>query len=73
MAQTGTVVVVESEGNGRMCLTLPEVWRASNARATSSGSHRGSGRCSSRTSRYDVCSRLRLASTEATMWARLKS
>jgi L-lactate dehydrogenase complex protein LldF len=25
VAQTGTVVVVESEGNGRMCLTLPEV------------------------------------------------
>ena len=25
MAETGTVVVVESEGNGRMCLTLPEV------------------------------------------------
>jgi L-lactate dehydrogenase complex protein LldF len=25
VAETGTVVVVESEGNGRMCLTLPEV------------------------------------------------
>jgi L-lactate dehydrogenase complex protein LldF len=25
VAQTGTVVVVESEGNGRMCTTLPEV------------------------------------------------
>ena len=25
MAETGTLVVVESEGNGRMCLTLPEV------------------------------------------------
>ena len=25
VAQTGTLVVVESEGNGRMCLTLPEV------------------------------------------------
>ena len=25
VADTGTVVVVESEGNGRMCLTLPEV------------------------------------------------
>jgi L-lactate dehydrogenase complex protein LldF len=25
VAQTGTVVVVESEGNGRMCLTLPRV------------------------------------------------
>ena len=25
VAQTGTVVVVESEGNGRMCLTLPDV------------------------------------------------
>ena len=25
MAETGTVVVLESEGNGRMCLTLPEV------------------------------------------------
>ena len=25
VAQTGTIVVVESEGNGRMCLTLPEV------------------------------------------------
>lgn len=25
IADTGTVVVVESEGNGRMCLTLPEV------------------------------------------------
>ena len=25
MAETGSVVVVESEGNGRMCLTLPEV------------------------------------------------
>ena len=25
IAETGTVVVVESEGNGRMCLTLPEV------------------------------------------------
>src|SRR5205085_12265028 len=24
VAETGTVVVVESEGNGRMCLTLPE-------------------------------------------------
>ncbi len=24
MAETGTLVVVESEGNGRMCLTLPE-------------------------------------------------
>ena len=25
IAETGTLVVVESEGNGRMCLTLPEV------------------------------------------------
>jgi len=25
VAETGTLVVVESEGNGRMCLTLPEV------------------------------------------------
>jgi L-lactate dehydrogenase complex protein LldF len=25
VAETGTVVVVESEGNGRMCLTLPDV------------------------------------------------
>jgi L-lactate dehydrogenase complex protein LldF len=25
VAETGTVVVVESEGNGRMCLTLPEM------------------------------------------------
>jgi L-lactate dehydrogenase complex protein LldF len=25
IAETGTVMVVESEGNGRMCLTLPEV------------------------------------------------
>ena len=25
VAETGTVMVVESEGNGRMCLTLPEV------------------------------------------------
>jgi L-lactate dehydrogenase complex protein LldF len=25
VAETGTIVVVESEGNGRMCLTLPEV------------------------------------------------
>ena len=25
VAETGTVVVLESEGNGRMCLTLPEV------------------------------------------------
>jgi len=25
IAETGTVVIVESEGNGRMCLTLPEV------------------------------------------------
>src|SRR5512145_987148 len=25
VAETGTVCVVESEGNGRMCLTLPEV------------------------------------------------
>ena len=25
MAETGTLVVVESEGNGRMCLTLPDV------------------------------------------------
>jgi L-lactate dehydrogenase complex protein LldF len=25
VAETGTVVVVESEGNGRMCVTLPEV------------------------------------------------
>jgi L-lactate dehydrogenase complex protein LldF len=25
IAETGTVVVLESEGNGRMCLTLPEV------------------------------------------------
>jgi len=25
VAETGTVVVVESEGNGRMCITLPEV------------------------------------------------
>ena len=25
VADTGTLVVVESEGNGRMCLTLPEV------------------------------------------------
>lgn len=25
VAETGTVVVVESEGNGRMCLTLPQV------------------------------------------------
>lgn len=25
IAETGTIVVVESEGNGRMCLTLPEV------------------------------------------------
>jgi L-lactate dehydrogenase complex protein LldF len=25
VAETGTVVVVESEGNGRMCLTLPEI------------------------------------------------
>jgi len=25
VAETGTMVVVESEGNGRMCLTLPEV------------------------------------------------
>jgi len=25
VAETGTVVIVESEGNGRMCLTLPEV------------------------------------------------
>ena len=25
MAETGTIVVVESEGNGRMCLTLPQV------------------------------------------------
>lgn len=25
VAETGTVIVVESEGNGRMCLTLPEV------------------------------------------------
>src|SRR5690606_20842202 len=25
VADTGTVVIVESEGNGRMCLTLPEV------------------------------------------------
>ncbi len=25
VADTGTIVVVESEGNGRMCLTLPEV------------------------------------------------
>src|SRR5947207_554415 len=25
VAQTGTVVVLESEGNGRMCLTLPQV------------------------------------------------
>src|SRR5215470_1599074 len=25
VADTGTVVVLESEGNGRMCLTLPEV------------------------------------------------
>src|SRR4029079_11500653 len=24
VAETGTLVVVESEGNGRMCLTLPE-------------------------------------------------
>ena len=24
IAETGTLVVVESEGNGRMCLTLPE-------------------------------------------------
>ena len=24
IADTGTLVVVESEGNGRMCLTLPE-------------------------------------------------
>ena len=32
VAETGTLVVVESEGNGRMCLTLPEVlvsWSAS--------------------------------------------
>src|SRR5256886_17302814 len=25
VADTGTVVVLESEGNGRMCLTLPKV------------------------------------------------
>ena len=25
VAESGTIVVVESEGNGRMCLTLPEV------------------------------------------------
>lgn len=25
VAETGTLTVVESEGNGRMCLTLPEV------------------------------------------------
>ncbi len=25
VAETGTVMVVESEGNGRMCLTLPEI------------------------------------------------
>jgi L-lactate dehydrogenase complex protein LldF len=25
VAETGTVAVVESEGNGRMCLTLPRV------------------------------------------------
>ena len=25
IAETGSVVVVESEGNGRMCLTLPKV------------------------------------------------
>ena len=25
VADTGTLVVVESEGNGRMCLTLPDV------------------------------------------------
>ena len=25
VAETGTVCVVESEGNGRMCTTLPEV------------------------------------------------
>src|SRR5690606_15405505 len=25
VAETGTLVIVESEGNGRMCLTLPDV------------------------------------------------
>jgi L-lactate dehydrogenase complex protein LldF len=25
VADTGTVIVVESEGNGRMCLTLPRI------------------------------------------------
>lgn len=25
VAETGTVCIVESEGNGRMCLTLPQV------------------------------------------------